>query len=58
MRLEKGDALAASVIPSAAPKCERCWHYVGDVGTVSAHPTLCGRCADNIDGQGESRDYV
>ena len=58
VRLEKGDALAASVIPSAAPKCERCWHYVGDVGTVSAHPTLCGRCADNIDGQGESRDYV
>ncbi len=58
VRLEKGDALAASVTPSAAPKCERCWHYVGDVGTVSAHPTLCGRCADNIDGQGESRDYV
>jgi len=58
VRLEKGDALAASVTPSAAPKCERCWHYVGDVGTVAAHPTLCGRCADNIDGQGESRDYV
>ncbi len=58
VRLEKGDTLAASVVPSAAPKCERCWHYVGDVGTVAAHPTLCGRCADNIDGQGESRDYV
>ena len=58
VRLEKGDTLAASVTPSAAPKCERCWHYVGDVGTVAAHPTLCGRCADNIDGQGESRDYV
>ena len=58
VRLEKGDTLAADVVPSAAQKCERCWHYVGDVGTVSAHPTLCGRCADNIDGQGESRDYV
>ena len=58
VRLEKGDTLAASVTPSAAPKCERRWHYVGDVGTVAAHPTLCGRCADNIDGQGESRDYV
>ena len=58
VRLEKGDTLAADVVPSAAQKCERCWHYVGDVGTVTAHPTLCGRCADNIDGQGESRDYV
>ena len=58
VRLEKGDTLAADVVPSAAPKCERCWHYVGDVGTVTTHPTLCGRCADNIDGQGESRDYV
>ena len=58
VRLEKGDALAASVAPSAAQKCERCWHYVGDVGTVAAHPTLCARCADNLDGQGETRDYV
>ena len=25
-------------------KCERCWHYKGDIGAHSAHPTLCGRC--------------
>jgi isoleucyl-tRNA synthetase len=25
-------------------KCERCWHYEGDIGAHSAHPTLCGRC--------------
>ncbi len=25
-------------------KCERCWHYEGDIGAHSEHPTLCGRC--------------
>jgi isoleucyl-tRNA synthetase len=25
-------------------KCERCWHYETDIGSHSAHPTLCGRC--------------
>ena len=24
-----------------------------DVGTVKAHPSLCGRCVENIDGQGK-----
>jgi isoleucyl-tRNA synthetase len=25
-------------------KCERCWHYEGDIGSHSTHPSLCGRC--------------
>ena len=25
-------------------KCERCWHYETDIGSHSAHPSLCGRC--------------
>ena len=25
-------------------KCERCWHYEGDIGSHSSHPSLCGRC--------------
>ncbi|MEB3254134.1 MAG: isoleucine--tRNA ligase [Synechococcus sp.] len=25
-------------------KCERCWHYEGDVGQHAGHPHLCGRC--------------
>ncbi|MAD67716.1 MAG: isoleucine--tRNA ligase [Synechococcus sp. CPC100] len=25
-------------------KCERCWHYEGDIGQHSQHPALCGRC--------------
>ncbi len=41
------------VTPSAHHKCERCWHYRSDVGTESAHPTLCMRCFNNLFGAGE-----
>jgi len=50
-----GAALAISVSPSTATKCERCWHYCDDVGSHAAHPTLCGRCVSNLDGAGEVR---
>lgn len=30
-------------------KCERCWHYEGDVGQSGDHPTLCGRCNNILD---------
>ncbi len=43
---------------SESQKCARCWHKRPDVGTVSAHPELCGRCAVNLDGPGETRRYV
>ncbi|MFN7196716.1 MAG: zinc finger domain-containing protein, partial [Hylemonella sp.] len=46
------------VTPSAAPKCERCWHYRDDVGHDPAHPTLCGRCTSNLFGSGESRTHA
>ena len=39
-------------------KCVRCWHHRDDVGQHAAHPELCGRCIDNIEGDGESRAYV
>ncbi len=29
-------------------KCERCWHWEPDVGEDTAHPTLCGRCAEVV----------
>ncbi|MFV8823323.1 isoleucine--tRNA ligase [Thauera sp. WH-2] len=41
--------------PSAAKKCERCWHYVESVGGDAEHPTLCGRCVSNLFGSGETR---
>ena len=43
------------VSPSAAAKCERCWHYRSDVGADPAHPTICGRCTGNLFGAGEPR---
>ncbi len=43
---------------SAAPKCERCWHYREDVGIDAAHPTICGRCTSNLFGAGEDRKYA
>jgi len=46
------------VSPSGHPKCERCWHYRADVGSVSAHPTICGRCVSNLEGPGEARTHA
>jgi isoleucyl-tRNA synthetase len=54
-RLLAGDELAVSVTPSAAQKCDRCWHYRDDVGADAAHPTICGRCTSNLYGAGEPR---
>jgi len=39
-------------------KCERCWHYMADVGTDPAHPTICSRCTSNLYGQGETRTFA
>jgi isoleucyl-tRNA synthetase len=43
---------------SEAAKCARCWHKRADVGTVAAHPELCGRCVVNLDGPGETRRHA
>jgi len=49
---------AIHVRPSPHQKCERCWHYREDVGADPAHPDLCGRCVDNVYGDGEVRRYA
>ncbi|MDP1533135.1 MAG: class I tRNA ligase family protein, partial [Rubrivivax sp.] len=53
--LQPGDATRFEVTPSAATKCERCWHWRDDVGADPAHPTICGRCTSNLFGAGETR---
>ena len=50
--------LRVLVSASAAPKCVRCWHHREDVGSHAAHPELCGRCVENVDGPGETRRYA
>ncbi len=52
------DGLKVSVTAATAEKCERCWHRREDVGESTAHPTLCGRCITNIEGDGEIRHYA
>ncbi|GMU43953.1 MAG: isoleucine--tRNA ligase [Xanthomonadales bacterium] len=51
----EGGAVKLVVRVSEAAKCVRCWHHRADVGTHVAHPELCGRCVDNVDGAGEIR---
>ncbi|MDG5976685.1 isoleucyl-tRNA ligase [Hydrogenophaga taeniospiralis CCUG 15921] len=58
-----GAELQVVVTPSAAQKCERCWHYRDDVGADAAHPSLCGRCVSNLaeaagTGTGETRQVA
>ena len=54
----EGVPLKVIAVASTSEKCERCWHRRDDVGAHSAHPTLCGRCVTNIDGQGEVRQFA
>ena len=56
--LAAGPALQIAVTPSAAKKCERCWHWRDDVGHDPAHPGLCGRCTSNLHGAGEARAFA
>ena len=52
-----GDGLQAviRVVASGNAKCVRCWHRRADVGVDSTHLELCGRCAINVAGDGETR---
>ena len=45
------DVNGVGVVPAVATgeKCERCWNVTEDVGSIAAHPTVCGRCADAVD---------
>ena len=52
------EGLKVAVAKSDHEKCDRCWHRREDVGQIEAHPSLCGRCVENVDGQGEVRRYA
>jgi isoleucyl-tRNA synthetase len=56
--LESGDELWVAVSASAQQKCARCWHYREDVGSHAEHPELCGRCVENVAGEGEERHFA
>ena len=56
--LKAGSELRVTVTPSTEQKCDRCWHYVADVGSHAEHPALCGRCYSNLYGKGETRKFA
>jgi len=52
------EGLFVAVEANPDPKCARCWHQRPDVGQFAAHPELCGRCVENVDGDGEPRHFA
>ncbi len=56
--LEGGDEIWVAAAASEHAKCTRCWHHREDVGSNSEHPELCGRCVENVVGDGEQRKHA
>jgi isoleucyl-tRNA synthetase len=50
--------VAVLVTPTEQAKCDRCWHHRADVGSHAGHESICGRCVENIEGEGEVRRYA
>jgi isoleucyl-tRNA synthetase len=53
-----GDGFKVTVAASEHNKCIRCWHRREDVGSVSGHEEICGRCAANVSGSSEQRAFA
>ncbi|MCW8830907.1 MAG: class I tRNA ligase family protein, partial [Gammaproteobacteria bacterium] len=56
--LGNGEVIKISARASGYAKCVRCWHHREDVGQHAEHPELCGRCVENVDGNGEHRHFT
>ncbi len=52
------ESLKLIATASEYPKCVRCWHHREDVGRHDKHPELCGRCVENVEGDGEPRSFA
>ena len=57
-RLADGNIIHIIAEASAHEKCVRCWHHRADVGSDASHPELCGRCVENVSGDGEPRHFA
>jgi isoleucyl-tRNA synthetase len=49
----EGQALTVEIGRAEGVKCERCWKYTTDVGSVAKWPTVCRACAEAVE---ESRE--
>ena len=50
--------LKVMVKKSQHQKCERCWHYLPDVGRNINQPDICGRCISSLQQKEERRMYA
>ncbi len=56
--IEALEGVFIKVSKSEYEKCVRCWHHREDVGQHAEHVELCGRCIENVTGDGEKREYA
>ncbi len=42
------EGLGIEAYRAQGEKCERCWKYSGNIGSDASHPTLCARCAADV----------
>jgi isoleucyl-tRNA synthetase len=54
----EGEGFRVLAEPESHEKCVRCWQRRADIGTEPDHPQLCGRCACNVAGAGERREFA
>lgn len=54
----ENEQLFIEVKASEHGKCVRCWHHREDVAHSETHPELCGRCVENVEGNGEKRLFA
>jgi isoleucyl-tRNA synthetase len=45
LSLEESTSFSVETSKTPNTRCERCWRHREDVGSHTAYPTLCGRCA-------------
>jgi len=55
---EIDSSLAIKVRKSEHQKCVRCWHHRPEIGQNKAYVDLCGRCIENVSGEGENRIFA
>ncbi len=53
-----GKGVFIKVTQSKHKKCVRCWHHREDVGNNDEHTDICGRCVENVVGNGEERKFA
>ena len=55
---EIDSSLAIRVRKSVHQKCVRCWHHRPEIGENKSYVDLCGRCIENVSGEGEHRIFA